>query len=553
MVNSTVSGNKAARDGGGIYATAAQVELQNVTVAFNRADNDGDDIGEGGGLFADDSGAFRLANTILANNTAECPGVICLPSAWDCGGLGFESLGYNLVTRGSGCTIVSLTAAPDQVGLSLLLEPLADWLGPTPVHAFTLDQPVVDAGDPLGCFADADLDRATPDTLLIDDQRTLPRPIDADGDGSATCDVGAFELSCGSIGDIDGDGVSRLCDNCIGIMNPNQEDTDGDSVGDACDNCPLDANVMQEDGDGDGAGDACDNCVLDANPDQADDDSDGVGDACDNCVLDANPDQMDGDGDGAGDACDNCVLDANPNQADDDSDGVGDACDNCVLDANPDQMDGDADGVGDACDNCPADANPNQSDGDGDGVGDDCDICPMTFDPDQLDLDGDGIGEACDCMPDHTGNTSGTCTSCGPYDLYRQPHINRFNSFPQPSTGPDLHFAEAPVDDAGALLVVDAPIAGVRFWSIRRDAVTDLPCRADSDPITIRFYADDAGRAWRAARRAVRDRDRPRHRPGLGGRRVVPDSRARCRLRSHGGVPGCSDLDGRLQCAVRHL
>ena len=31
-----------------------------------------------------------------------------------------------------------------------------------------------------------------------------------------------------------GDGFGDLCDNCPGILNPDQKDTDGDSIGDAC-------------------------------------------------------------------------------------------------------------------------------------------------------------------------------------------------------------------------------------------------------------------------------------------------------------------------------
>jgi Thrombospondin type 3 repeat len=40
-------------------------------------------------------------------------------------------------------------------------------------------------------------------------------------------------------GDVDGDGVSDLLDNCRDVVNTNQRDTDGDGVGDACDHdCP---------------------------------------------------------------------------------------------------------------------------------------------------------------------------------------------------------------------------------------------------------------------------------------------------------------------------
>jgi len=42
-------------------------------------------------------------------------------------------------------------------------------------------------------------------------------------------------------GDVDGDGVENLYDNCPTTFNPAQADADGDGVGDACDACPVSA------------------------------------------------------------------------------------------------------------------------------------------------------------------------------------------------------------------------------------------------------------------------------------------------------------------------
>ncbi len=83
------------------------------------------------------------------------------------------------------------------------------------------------------------------------------------------------------LGDVDGDDIDGICDNCPDNHNPGQENSDTDSYGDACDNCPDEDNEDQADGDVDGVGDVCDNCPDVYNPDQEDSDGDGIGDACD--------------------------------------------------------------------------------------------------------------------------------------------------------------------------------------------------------------------------------------------------------------------------------
>ncbi len=72
-----------------------------------------------------------------------------------------------------------------------------------------------------------------------------------------------------------------------------------------------------------------------------------------------------------------------------DADAPRDLGDNCPLTTNVSQSDVDADSVGDACDNCPSVANVDQADLDGDGLGDACDP----------DIDGDGIPNDQDCLP----------------------------------------------------------------------------------------------------------------------------------------------------------
>ncbi len=76
--------------------------------------------------------------------------------------------------------------------------------------------------------------------------------------------------------DTDNDGVHDSIDNCPLVSN-DQADRNGNGIGDACDG----------DVDGDTIVDIHDNCPTSANLDQADADGDGIGDACDPCINDA--------------------------------------------------------------------------------------------------------------------------------------------------------------------------------------------------------------------------------------------------------------------------
>ena len=177
VTNSTISGNSAAESGGGIY-NSGTLWVLNSTISGSSATSDG------GGVHTDSDAATTLHNTIVAGNLSNTP------DADDLSGDVLAGSSYNLV--GDAASSGGLVDKNDEqgenhgniVGVADLawLSPLGDYGGPTQTHALLLDSPAIDAGDP-------DFDPNVFDPPLLTDQR---------GEGSARIvggglDIGAFE------------------------------------------------------------------------------------------------------------------------------------------------------------------------------------------------------------------------------------------------------------------------------------------------------------------------------------------------------------------------
>ena len=189
VTNSTISGNVATYEGGGIF-------WENSTTLFMTSSTiTGNSAGERGGGLHEAASTINMGSTIIAGNTA--------PGSPDCLFSFFEGSndGYNLIGNTGGCDFESVEG--DLINVDPVLGPLQDNGGPTFTHALLGGSPAIDQIPSLDCEGTTD-------------QRGVTKPQ------GPTCDIGSYELeqaeftvdSTADVGDSNpGDGV---CDDGVG-------------------------------------------------------------------------------------------------------------------------------------------------------------------------------------------------------------------------------------------------------------------------------------------------------------------------------------------------
>jgi predicted outer membrane repeat protein len=176
LTDSTLSGNSATQDGGGIYAQGGTLSLFNTTVAGNQLVLPNGVSGVGGGVFQASPAVINMKNVILADNTQRHS--LGLPAPDDCFG-NVVSGGYNLIETTANCTIGGtltgvITASDPRLGS------LGDNGGATQTQALLAGSPAIDAGETPACL---DANSAP----IPSDQRGFPRSM------GGRCDIGAVE------------------------------------------------------------------------------------------------------------------------------------------------------------------------------------------------------------------------------------------------------------------------------------------------------------------------------------------------------------------------
>ncbi|WP_425421180.1 right-handed parallel beta-helix repeat-containing protein [Phaeodactylibacter xiamenensis] len=181
LTNNTVTGNSADDDGGGIFTIESNNTLVNNTVTGNSADDDG------GGIYTEGSNSTLVNNTVSGNMASASGGGIYID-------FGINSLTNNIIWgNNSGLEFEAITLTVNhniiQGGYSggtnnldddpLFVNPLAPGLNTEGDYRLLPCSPAIDAGTDTGAPTEDILGNL--------------RPIDGNGDATATTDMGAYE------------------------------------------------------------------------------------------------------------------------------------------------------------------------------------------------------------------------------------------------------------------------------------------------------------------------------------------------------------------------
>ena len=181
VVATSFDGNRATGRGGGIYHLGGVLSIHRATFTGNVAGEF--DLASGGGIYSE--GTFTLEDSLLFGNTSNFPSGDQQPDDILCNSGTGVTNGFNLLGDAT-CDFIGSTSG-HIVGVDPMLSARRVDAGGVGYRAPAFGGAAIDAGDSSACL---DADGAE----ILTDQRGLLSPLDADGDDTARCDLGAIEI-----------------------------------------------------------------------------------------------------------------------------------------------------------------------------------------------------------------------------------------------------------------------------------------------------------------------------------------------------------------------